>query len=101
MIKLLHILTEEEYNTYQGLVRITINPDVTIQETGELMRALPGVITVTQVSHNDSNNTAVMKMKIITKQQAEPAFAKLKQVSLTKIPQITKFEFAPKTIEVK
>jgi len=42
-----------------------------------------------------------MKMKIITKQQAEPAFAKLKQVSLSKIPQITKFEFAPKTIEVK
>ena len=69
MIKLLKILTEEEYNTYQGLVRITISPDVTIQETGELMRAMPGVITVTQVSHNDSNNTAVMKMKIITKQQ--------------------------------
>ena len=42
-----------------------------------------------------------MKMKIITKQQAEPAFAKLKKVSLSKIPQITKFEFAPKTIEVK
>jgi hypothetical protein len=101
MIKLLQILTEEEYNTYQGLVRITISPDVTIQETGELMRALPGVITVTQVSHNDANNTAVMKMKIITKQQAEAAFAKLKQVSLKKIPQISKFEFAPKTIEVK
>jgi len=49
MIKLLKILTEEEYNTYQGL-RITISPDVTIQETGELMRAMPGVITVTQVS---------------------------------------------------
>ncbi len=101
MIKLLQILTEEEYTTYQGLVRITISPDVTIQETGELMRALPGVITVTQVSHNDANNTAVMKMKIITKQQAEAAFAKLKQVSLKKIPQISKFEFAPKTIEVK
>ena len=101
MIKLLNILTEEEYNTYQGLVRITISPDVTIQETGELMRALPGVITVTQVSHNDANNTAVMKMKIITKQQAEPAFAMLKKVSLSKIYQITNFEFVPKTIEVK
>ena len=70
-------MTEEEYNTYQGLVRITINPDVTIQETGELMRAMPGVITVTQVSHNDANNTAVMKMKIITKQQKTMVFGKM------------------------
>jgi len=101
MIKLLKIFTEEEYNTYKGLVRLNISPEATILETGELMRAMPGVITVTQVSHNDGNNTAVMKMKIITKQQAEPAFAKLKQVSLSKIPQISKFEFAPKTIEVK
>ncbi len=101
MIKLLDILNEQEYKTYQGLVRITISPDVTIQETGELMRALPGVITVTQVSHNDANNTAVMKMKIITTKEAEAAFAHLKQVSLKKIPQISKFEFAPKTIELK
>jgi len=101
MIRLLDIISEGEYKTYQGLVRITINSEFTIQETGDLMRALPGVITVTQVSHNDANNTAVMKCKIITTKDAAQAFAHLKTVSLDKIPQILKFEYAPKTIELK
>ncbi len=49
------------------MVRVGHSEDVTVQDIGEMLRAMPGVLTVGQVSHNGDNNTAIMKVKLLTR----------------------------------
>lgn len=100
-MKLLKIISEIQYNMYQALVRITHSKDINTQDVSELFRALPGVVTVTQLSHDSDKHTAVMKMKILTTKDAVYGFASLKTNAIKRIPEVKKFEVAEKTIEKK
>ena len=62
-MKLFDIISEIQYSMYQGTVRITHSKDINVQDVSELFRALPGVVTVTQLSHDSERHTATMKMK--------------------------------------
>lgn len=100
-MKLLKLLSEIQFSIYQAMVRVGHTEDVTVQDIGEMLRAIPGVLTVGQVSHNSDNNTAIMKVKLLTTKTASEAFASFKSTSVQRIPEVKKIEVAEKTIEKK
>lgn len=100
-MKILNIISEIQFSIYQAMVRVGHSEDVTVQDIGEMLRAIPGVLTVGQVSHNGDNNTAIMKVKILTTKTASEAFASFKNTSIQRIPEVKKIEVAEKTIEKK
>lgn len=100
-MKLLRLLSEIQFSIYQAMVRVGHTEDVTVQDIGEMLRAIPGVLTVGQVSHNSDNNTAIMKVKLLTTKTASEAFASFKNTSVQRIPEVKKIEVAEKTIEKK
>jgi hypothetical protein len=100
-MKILKLISEIQFSIYQAMVRVGHSEDVTVQDVGEMLRAIPGVLTVGQVSHDSNNNTAVMKVKILTTKPASEAFASFKQTSVQRIPEVKKIEVAEKTIEKK
>lgn len=100
-MKILKIISEIQFSIYQAMVRVGHTEDVTVQDIGEMLRAMPGVLTVGQVSHNADNNTAVMKVKLLTTKPASEAFSSFKNTSIQRIPEVKKIEIADKTIEKK
>ena len=100
-MKLLRLLSEIQFSIYQAMVRVGHTEDVTVQDIGEMLRAIPGVLTVGQVSHKSDNNTAIMKIKLLTTKTASEAFASFKNTSVQRIPEVKKIEVAEKTIEKK
>ena len=100
-MKILSLLSEIQFSIYQAMVRVGHTEDVTVQDIGEMLRAIPGVLTVGQVSHNSDNNTAIMKIKLLTTKTASEAFASFKSTSVQRIPEVKKIEVAEKTIEKK
>lgn len=100
-MKLLDLINEINYSTYQGMVRITYAEDSSINEISELVRALPGITVVTQAGHNDLNNTAVFKVKIVSTKTGEEAFNEFKQTAIKKLPPVRKIEIGTQTIEKK
>ena len=100
-MKIFDLISEIQFSIYQAMVRIGHTEDITVQDIGEMLRAIPGVLTVGQVSHNSDNNTAIMKVKILTTKTASEAFASFKNTSIQRIPQVKKIEVAEKTIEKK
>lgn len=100
-MKLLKIISEIKFSIYQGICRITHSDDINVQDVAELFRALPGVVTVTQLSHDSKDYTAVMKIKILTTKNSETGYNALKNNALKRIPQVKKLEVASKTIEKK
>ena len=77
-MKLKDILTEIQFSIYQAMVRIGHADSITVQDIGEMLRAMPGVLTVSQVSHDGDNNTAVMKVKLLTTKPPSEAFLAFK-----------------------
>ena len=100
-MNLTDILVETNFAVYQGMGRISHAEDTTVQDIGEMLRAVPGVVTIQQVTHNSDNNTAIMKIKLLTTKTAQEAFEAFRQNSLSRIPEIKKIEIANKTIEKK
>ena len=100
-MKLKNIISEIEFSIYQAMVRVGHSEDITVQDVREMLRAIPGVLTVSQVSHDSNNNTAIMKVKILTTKPPSEAFASFKNTSIQRIPEVKKIEVAEKTIEKK
>ena len=100
-MKLQKILSEIQFSIYQAMVRIGHADSITVQDVGEMLRAMPGVLTVSQVSHDSANNTAIMKVKLLTTKPPSEAFLAFKNTSIKRIPEVRKVEVAEKTIEKK
>ena len=100
-MKIFDLISEIQFSIYQAMVRVGHSEDITVQDVGEMLRAIPGVLTVGQVSHNSDNNTAIMKVKILTTKPASEAFTSFKKTSVQRIPEVKKIEVAEKTIEKK
>ena len=100
-MKLKSILAEIQFSIYQAMVRIGHAESITVQDVGEMLRAMPGVLTVSQVSHDGDSNTAVMKVKLLTTKPPSEAFLSFKNTSIKRIPEVRKVEVAEKTIEKK
>ena len=100
-MKIFDLISEIQFSIYQAMVRVGHSEDITVQDVGEMLRAIPGVLTVGQVSHNSDNNTAIMKVKLLTTKPASEAFNSFKNTSIQRIPEVKKIEIADKTIEKK
>ncbi len=100
-MKLSKIISEIKFSIFQGICRITHSEDINVQDVAELFRALPGVVTVTQLSHDSDKHTAVMKIKILSTKDAQFGYEALKKNAIKRIPQVYKLEVASKTIERK
>jgi hypothetical protein len=49
-MKLKQLISEIEFSIYQAMIRVGHSEDITVQDVGEMLRAMPGVLTVNQVS---------------------------------------------------
>jgi hypothetical protein len=96
-MKLLQIISEIEYKTYEAMVKFVYKDDNTAK-IGELVRALPGVTTVT-LTTDLGKGRQVFKVKLISQKSGQEAFAALKTNAMSKYSTVVGVEVADKTIE--
>lgn len=99
-MKLIDLIREEkEFSLYQALVRVGHTESITASQVADFVRAMPGVTRVTAVDSNEDTNIVVLKVKILTAQQAIVVFEKLKKDTFRLVPNIKKVELSDKSIE--
>jgi len=99
-MKLIDIISEVQFNTYEGMVQVIYDENTNSTEIAALMRALPGVTTVTLAS-DEGKNRETLKIKLITQKDGMAAFQALKQNAITKYPPIKVINIGKNTIEKK
>ena len=99
-MKLSQIISEVNFSTYTAMVRITYR-EITPTKLAELIRALPGVTTVTLAGQNEATNQITLKIKLITQKSGVEAYNALKKNALTKYTPIKVIEIGANTIERK
>jgi hypothetical protein len=99
-MKLSDIISEVQFNTYEGMVQVIYDENTNSTEIAALMRALPGVTTVTLAS-DEGKNRETLKIKLITQKDGMAAFQALKQNAITKYPPIKVINIGKNTIEKK
>jgi len=91
------ILQEASFFTYTAMVQVTTR-EIATTELAELIRALPGVTTVTLTSHDVARHLVVLKIKLISQKNGIEAFEALKKNAITKYQAINVFNVANKSI---
>lgn len=98
-MKLSSIISEVQFYTYEGMVQV-IYADEKSTKIAELIRALPGVTTVTLAS-DEGENRETLKIKLISQKGPLEAFQAMKANALKKYPPIKVMNVAKNTIERK
>lgn len=98
-MKLVNIISEIEFFTYEAMVQV-VYQDITPTKVAELIRALPGVTTVT-LATDMGEGREVLKVKLISQKSGKEAFAALKDNAITKYPPIKIVKVGENTIEKK
>jgi len=99
-MKLLQILSEVEFRTYTAMVQVMYKDGSDSNKVAEMIRALPGVTTVT-VASKQGENKETLKIKIISQKESVEAFNALKDNAINKYPNVVAMEIGEKTIEEK
>lgn len=99
-MKLSDIISEVQFSTYEGMVQVIYDENTNSTEIAALMRALPGVTTVTLAS-DEGKNRETLKIKLITQKDGMAAFQALKKNAITKYPPIKVINIGQNTIEKK
>lgn len=99
-MKLADIISEVQFNTYVGMVQVTYS-DYAPTKIAELIRALPGVTTVTMAGQDEAANRVTLKVKLITQKPHLQAFDSLKKNALAKYTPIKVVTIGKNTIEKK
>jgi len=99
-MKLITIIEQIIFNTYEGMVRVRYEEGEN-DNMAELLRALPGVTTVTNAGASSEMGTITFKIKLITQKTGEEAFEAFKTNATAKYPGIISIEIANETIEEK
>lgn len=98
-MKLANIISEIEFFTYEGMVQI-VYQDISSVKMAELIRALPGVTTVT-LATDMGEGKEVIKVKLISQKSGKQAFQALKDNAIKKYPPIKMVKVGENTIEKK
>ena len=98
-MKLANIISEIEFYTYEAMVQV-VYQDITPTKVAELIRALPGVTTVTLAS-DMGEGREVLKVKLISQKSGTEAFKAMKNNALKKYPPIKMIKIGENTIEKK
>ena len=96
-MKLLQIIEQIVFNTFEGMVRIVYEEGES-ENLAELLRALPGVTTVTNAGSSEEMQTMTFKVKLISQKTGEEAFEAFKTNAMKKYSGITNIEIANETI---
>lgn len=99
-MKLSNIIAEIEFYTYEGMIQVIYDPELSETKLAELIRALPGVTTVSLAS-DEGENRETMKVKLISQKDGLAAFQSLKSNAVKKYPPIRVVNIATNTIERK
>ncbi len=99
-MKLFTIIEQIIFTTYEGMVRVRYKEGES-ENMAELLRALPGVTTVTNAGASSEMGTMTFKIKLITQKSAEEAFEAFKSNAKSKYTGIIEIEIANETIEEK
>ena len=96
-MKLFEIIEQIQFNTYEGMIRVLYKEGES-EDLAELLRALPGVTTITNAGQSSEMSTMTFKVKLITQKTGEEAFDSFKSNAKSKYPNIIKIEIATETI---
>ncbi len=99
-MKLLTIIEQIVFSTYEGMVRVVYKEGES-EDLAELLRALPGITTVTNAGSSSEMTTMTFKVKLISQKDGEAAFESFKSNATSKYTNILKIEIANETIEEK
>lgn len=99
-MKLSKIIEEVQFRTFVAMVKVIFQEDMGSAKVGELLRALPGVTTVTLV-REERPGVEVFKIKLITQKDGVTAFNSFKQNATTKYSVIRVVKIAENSIEEK
>ena len=99
-MKLMTILEQIAFSTYEGMVRIMYQEGES-EDLAELLRALPGVTTVTNAGSAAEMSSMTFKIKLISQKGGEEAFTSFKTNAKEKYSNIIKLEIAVETIQEK
>jgi len=100
-MKLTDIIAELSFSIYTATVRIRHSSNASVQNIGEQMRAMPGVLTISQISHEKASSTAVMGIKLMTTKPPLEAYEAFKDNAVSKLPEVLSIDVAESTIEKK
>jgi len=92
------ILERSNYIPYRTMVQV-VSKNESPSRIADLLRALPGVTTVTSVGDSPAGNAHVYKVKLITQKSGEEAFNAFKDSATTKYPDIQMVKVAFNSIE--
>jgi hypothetical protein len=93
------LLKEEgAFSMYRIIGRFTHTEDITVQELGNHLRAVEGVVTIIQVDHDFYKKNAIMKVKFITNKNPKVSLRDIKQDALRSIASLKRVEFAMNTM---
>lgn len=98
-MKLANIISEIEFFTYEAMVQV-VYKDIAPTKLAELIRALPGVTTVT-LATDMGEGREVLKVKLISQKSGQEAFQALKNNAIKKYPPIKMVKVGDNTIERK
>ena len=90
-MKLMQILSEVQYNTYEAMVQVMYEDGSDKTQIVDLIRALPGITTVT-VADSTMENVETLKIKLITQKS-------LKNTAMSKYPNVKLVKIGEQTIE--
>ena len=99
-MKLFTIIEQIVFSTYEGMIRVMYKEGES-ENIAELLRALPGITTVTNAGSSTDMGAMTFKVKLITQKEGEEAFEAFKSNATSKYPNIIKIEIANETIEEK
>lgn len=98
-MKLANILIERaDYIPYRTMVQVVAG-DESPSRIADLLRALPGVTTVTAVGNTPAGNAHVYRVKLITQKSGKEAFDAFKDNAISKYPDVKMVKVAYENIE--
>jgi hypothetical protein len=100
-VKLSSIILEAEFFTYEAMVQVIHSDNIGSDKLASLMRALPGVTTVTTAGQDESRNLAIYKIKLISQKPAKEAFTAMRKNALSKYSDVKVVKVGEYTIEKK
>ena len=98
-VNLLQYINEVTFDTYKGYIRVIYTEGLGITELAELIRALPGVTTVTPVEGNKHVDQEIYRVKLITQKTGVEAFESLKLTATSRYGFIKRVEVATQSIQ--
>lgn len=95
------LLNEIKYKQYETLVYVEFKDDSNISTIAQIVRALPFVAVVNNKSDKDEHMPrGLLLVKCVSTKTASETFNKLQELALG-VPDITKFKYSEKHLEVK